>query len=142
MKIQRRVDCSPMGRKMDNPYEAPRALEPVRVRKAPRVSVWSVPATVVCGLILPGVPSVLMRRSVSASICGGLIFLAIPVSFGFFGPFWGMVLFPDGPYSGAGLYPFLASCVIVPVVSVIQGLWDRRVLLRSAGVATEWQQGL
>jgi hypothetical protein len=42
-----------------------------------------------------------------------------------FGPLWGEVLFHATSWQELGLYPFLATCAAVEVISVAQAIRDR-----------------
>ena len=109
-----------------NPYSPPltaSAAQGVR----PTASVPSVLMVMVVGLVVPGLPSILMHQR----ILGVCLMLAIPTSFLFFGPIWGVVFFHGTPYSESGLYPFLAVLFATPLVSIAQGLNLRRQLLQA-----------
>ena len=85
---------------------------------------------VVAGLLIPGLPSLLMRRSSRGIFYFVMLLLTIPLALLFFGPFWDLVLFAGSDFGQAGLYPFLATCVLTPVFSVWLGFRDRASLLR------------
>lgn len=88
---------------------------------------------VVClGLLIPGLPSLWMKKYVAGITLLGLI----PVSFAFFGPIWDLYLFDGTRFDQDGLYPFICCFIATPLLSVIHALVvRRRVLLQSAGPA-------
>jgi hypothetical protein len=96
---------------------------------------------VLVGLILPGLPSWLIRGRAGAAVffvCWGVLAAA----FGFFGPLWGEVLFASAgkPWREAGLWPFLAICAATAVSSALLALQDRNKALgsrREGGSANE-----
>lgn len=81
----------------------------------------------IVGLVVSGLPAILMRRRL-VGIC---LLLVIPISFMFFGPIWGLVLFDGTTYSKYGLYPFLTVLFCTPLISIAQGLHPRDQLLRT-----------
>jgi hypothetical protein len=109
-----------------NPYESPKMLTACAPSPPPQVKPW--PATVIwlVGLFVPGLPSLLMRRSVAGFVRFAFLILLVPFAFAFFGPFWDLVLFAGTRYGEFGLYPFLATCCVVPFLSVWLGFRDRR----------------
>ncbi len=115
---------------MINPYAPPSTQTDSLQLASSLPKPWSSAAIVVVGVLVPGLPSLMMRRSV-AGLCRFLVLLLlIPVGFAFFGPFWGEILFAGTTYVEAGLYPFVATCVITPALSVWCGFRDRGRLLQ------------
>jgi hypothetical protein len=109
-----------------NPYSPPISASAVsRQDKRVEATVPSMLLVTAAGVVVPGLPALLMRRRIS----GTFLLLAIPVSFLFFGPLWGLVLFAGTPYIEHGLYPFIAFAIATPVISVVQGLVLRRQML-------------
>lgn len=108
---------------MLNPYSPPRtdpAAEPVLEEQHDQVMLASTVITL--GLVVPGLPSILMKRQWT----GLLILISIPAAFAFFGPIWGEYIFDGTPYREHGLYPFLCVLGFTPIVSVVHGLRTRR----------------
>ena len=107
-----------------NPYESPRSDgELVSSFDAPDLEPrrYGVGFVLFIGVIVPGLPSMLMnRRGV-----GIALILVIPLAYVFFGPIWGLFLFRGTPYAEAGLIPFLISAVGAQITSVIHGLVTR-----------------
>ena len=102
-----------------NPY-APSIVDDAKVmaldnRRPRRLGVAFI---VLLGLLLPGLPSIMLGRRVP----GLLLLLTIPASFVFFGPIWGAYLFRGTPYSEWGFYPFVLTVCVIPIASVIHGL--------------------
>ena len=87
---------------------------------------------VLVGVVVPGLSSWLIRGRRGAVTCLGL-FAAAGAAFLFFGPFWGEVLFRGTRYSEWGLWPFVATCVAIPILGGVQGARDRRRALRAGG---------
>lgn len=121
-----RTTRGPNQKSMVNPY-APPIAAPAAHRVGPTSSVPSVLMVTIVGLVVPGLPTILMRRRL-VGIC---LLLAIPLSFMFFGPIWGLVLFHGTTYSEYGLYPFLTVLFATPLISIAQGLHLRGQLLRA-----------
>ncbi len=111
---------------MVNPYEAPVQLADAETPSQPVRTKYSTLFTVVMGLVIPGLPTLLIRRNRSGQVWFVLLLSSLPLAYGFFGPFWDVVLFDGTPYDQAGFYPFIASCVLVPIASAWRGLRDRR----------------
>ena len=112
---------------MVNPYKSSTLpSESATIRAPLQGTRYSVAIVIVLGLLLPGLPTLLMRRNRSGNAwCIGLVAI-VPISFVFFGPFWDAVLFANTSYDQFGFYPFVASCVLVLLASVWRGLLDRR----------------
>jgi hypothetical protein len=117
------------SRLMINPYAPPGTQadshQSVKSLRKP----WSDFAILVLGVLVPGLPSLMMRRSVAGMVRFLILLLIIPASFALFGPFWGEVLFAGTQYVEAGFYPFVATCCITPVLSVWLGFSERRRLM-------------
>ena len=90
--------------------------------KAP--AIWKV---IISGFI-PGLGSLLIRGWKARGLSFLLLFFTIPISFYFFGPYWGQVLFAGTKYKGAGLLPFIVICVLVLIISVSLAYKDRKQL--------------
>ena len=73
---------------MNNPYAPPQS-EPYYQGPADGKTVRSVGFVILIGLIVPGLPSLLMGRTVP----GLALLLAVPFAFALFGPIWGLYLF-------------------------------------------------
>ena len=103
-----------------NPYESPRDAGPASLppvtRKQPSVS-WF--AVILIGLAVPGLAYWLVTRTERALLVFLAFLVAIPMSFLFFGPVWDMLIFAGTPYSQSGVYPFLGSLVLVPLLSLL-----------------------
>jgi hypothetical protein len=84
------------------------------------------PAILLVAVLVPGLSSSLIRGTVWRCVC---LAPAIPVAFIFFGPVWGEVLFPSSSWSEFGLYPFVLTCLVVEIVSVLLALGDRKRML-------------
>lgn len=115
---------------MINPYAPPSTQTESLQLLSSRPRPWSTAAIVVFGVLVPGLPSLKMRRSAVGIYRFLVLLLMIPVGFAFFGPFWGEILFAGTTYAEAGLYPFVATCFITPVLSVWCGFRDRQRLLK------------
>ena len=109
------------------------AYEPP-ARDVPPFARRSEATVVLVGVVVPGLSSWLIRGRRGAITCLGLCG-GVGASFLFFGPFWGEVLFRGTRYKESGLWPFLATCVAVPIVGGVLGARDRRRALRSEGRA-------
>jgi uncharacterized membrane protein len=88
-----------------------------------RFAVLPVGVIILVALILPGLSSALIRGSAWRCI---FLILTILVAFLIFGPLWGEVLFRSTQYDNTGLYPFIATCAGVEVVSVVWAINDRK----------------
>ncbi len=111
---------------VNNPYAPPstysRSHRPLDASRSRPLSKFLI---VFLGIVLPGLPAILMNRRVS----GIALLVAIPASLGFFGPCWDLYLFDGTPYDQCGLYPFVLLCCVIPVLSVWHGLTVRRQIL-------------
>jgi len=67
---------------------------------------------------LPGLVYWLIRRDSKGLLAFLLLILGIPIAFALFGPLWALVIFRDTTYSEFGLYPFIATCIIIPITSL------------------------
>ena len=115
---------------MINPYSPPSAQTDSLQLASSLPMPWSTAAIVVVGVLVPGLPSLMMRRSAAGIARFFVLLLQIPVGFAFFGPIWGEILFAGTAYVESGLYPFVATCFITPSLSVWCGFRDRQRLLR------------
>jgi hypothetical protein len=84
---------------------------------------------VVLSLCVPGLGSLCIRR-VRGGLTLVLLWATVPFALMFFGPFWDRTLFPGTPLENKGLYPFIATCFAVFVLSPILAVRDRNRVLR------------
>jgi hypothetical protein len=87
------------------------------------------PAVLLLAILVPGLSSSLIRRKVWWCLCLAPV---IPLAFLFFGPVWGEVLFRSSStqWREFGVYPFLLTCVIVEITSLLLALAHRHRALR------------
>ena len=92
------------------------------------------PATwkVLISFVVPGLGSLLLRGWEKRGLAFMLLFFAIPTAYLIFGPLWGEVLFSGSQYKETGLWPFLATCVVVPIISLALAYSDRVGVSRNA----------
>jgi len=96
-----------------------------KLHPSDRIQHWSTSFIWVTGILGFGLPSVILRPSfVTIARCVLLAF-AIPAAFLCFGPYWAEELFSDTSYSDLGVYPFIATCICIPFLSVWLGFRDR-----------------
>jgi hypothetical protein len=88
-------------------------------------SLWPTSMIWLIGLLGFGLPSVCMRPSFSTVVRFGLLIVSLPTAFILFGPCWAEVIFVGTRYSGLGIYPFIATCILIPFLSVWLGFRDR-----------------
>ena len=69
-------------------------------------------------IMVPGLPSVLIRGRRGFVILLEL-WAVVVLAFFFFGPLWGDVIFAHTKLQEAGLWPFLATCVAVAMMSAV-----------------------
>jgi hypothetical protein len=86
---------------------------------------WPGIAVIVAGVLVPGLPSLLMRPGIVGIARFVCLISAVVVAFWFFGPYWSNVLFVYTPHSKSGLGPFALSCVVIAAISVWFGFRDR-----------------
>ena len=82
--------------------------------------------TVILGLLIPGLVYWLLLRTPKALNTFLFLFLALPLAFAFYGPFWDLVMFNGTPYSQAGLYPFLVKCALIPLCRLFLAVKAKR----------------
>ncbi|MCG8649076.1 MAG: hypothetical protein MI861_04550 [Pirellulales bacterium] len=118
-----------------NPYQSPTTVDelvPASSHRRATDKPWSVLQVVLLGLLIPGLPSALIGRSAAGMLKFLTLSLTIPFAFVVFGPLWGEVMFAGTPYTETGFYPFVATCLIVPPLSIAIGLNDRRRTFQSS----------
>lgn len=91
----------------------------------------SYPVVLLVAILLPGVASLMLRGWKEVGPRSVLLFAAIPLAFLIFGPLWGEVIFATSTKAvqELGLWPFIATCVVVPIISLIYALKDRRIAI-------------
>lgn len=89
------------------------------------------PIVVLVALLLPGIASLMLRGWQEVGLRSLLLLAAIPVAFLVFGPLWGGVIFATSPPAlrNFGLWPFVATCVVVWLLSLWRAIQDRRVVV-------------
>ena len=77
---------------------------------------------ILVAMLVPGLSSSLIRGSAWRCV---ILVTTVLAAFLVFGPLWGEVLFPSPPLTNLGLYPFVVTCGVVEIVSVVQAMRDR-----------------
>lgn len=93
------------------------------------------PVVLVLGILLPGMASLMLRGWREVGPRSVALLVAIPMAFLIFGPLWGDVLFSASTQEvqRLGKWPFIATCIVVPIVSLVYAVQDRQVAVRSYG---------
>jgi hypothetical protein len=105
----------------------PRAKVEVLRPAGTRLPKWVV---IFLSLFIPGLGSLLLRGGKARLAMFLALIATIPVAFVVFGPLWGEILFRSSTRSTreVGLWPFVATCVVTPMISVALAYKDWKVV--------------
>ena len=108
-----------------NPYQPPQQARRHLIGGYPR-KVLPLAWAILIAFVIPGLPVWVMRRDWKGFIIFATVIAIVPLALLFFGPFWDLVLFDGTPYDQWGFYPFLATLVAVPCLSVLVSIKEHR----------------
>jgi serine/threonine protein kinase len=105
-----------------------------RLSPFPKILRLHISFIVLLSVLIPGLGSLLIRGWKAVGVRSISLLLAIPIAFLVFGPLWGEVIFAwaGKTMQELGLWPFLMTCLIVPIISVKFALQDRELALAIA----------